>query len=151
MSVKVEKLMLPDSEVKKKVRTEVFKLSFLSMLIVSGGIILGVFVPITETVSWTDFIFYASIGSLIIFYLVVSFYFKTRKLNNNIDLNFEQDLEEVDVPITQIDTFGKQKYKGQVKLDEETASFCPRCGGSYSKTHRFCPNCGYCGIIKKLK
>ena len=142
--------MLPDLVAKKMIRTEVLKLSILSVLIISGGIILGVFVPITESLSWLDFIFYASIGSLIIVYQSLSFYIKTRKLKHVIDIDFEQELLE-DVPLAKLDTFGKQQYKGQVKLDDEAASFCPRCGASYSKTHRFCPNCGYCGIIKKLK
>ena len=142
--------MLPELYVKKIVRTETLKLSILASLIIIGGIILAIFIPSTEALNWIDFIFYASIGFLVIVYQCFSFYFKTRKVKQALTMDRHQELDE-DIPVTKTDVIGKQENKGQVLVSKEAASFCPRCGGSYTKTHRFCPNCGYCGIIKKLK
>jgi len=142
--------MLPDILAKKAVKTEVVKLSLLSFILITGGIIFGIFVPLTEALSWIDFTFYASIGFLVIVYQSISFYVKTRKIKRIMAIDFDEGLYD-DVPVTESDTFGKQKYKGNLQVDENAASFCPRCGSSFTKTHRFCPNCSYCGIVKKLK
>ncbi|MCE7741721.1 MAG: hypothetical protein GOP50_04625 [Candidatus Heimdallarchaeota archaeon] len=142
--------MLPDIMAKKMIKTEVIKLSLLSFIIITGGIIFGIFVPLKEFLSWIDFTFYASIGLLVIVYQAVSFYVKTRKLKRVMAIDFDEGLFD-EVPVTESDTFGKQKQKGNLQVDENAASYCPRCGSSFTKTHRFCPNCSYSGIIKKLK
>ncbi len=147
--------MLPDILAKKIIKTEVLKLSILAFIIITGGIILGIFVPLKEFLSWIDFTFYASIGFLVIVYQAISFYMKTKKVKRVMAMDFDDvltdDVLTEDIPVTKSDTFGRQEYKGNVKVDENAASFCPRCGSSFTKTYRFCPNCSFVGIIKKLK
>ncbi len=142
--------MLPDILAKKAIKTEVIKLSLLSFLIVSGGIIFGIFVPLREYLSWMDFTFYSTIGFLVIIYQTFSFYFKARKIKQLMSIDFDADIFE-NVPVTTSDKSTRQGPKGSLKVDELAASFCPRCGSSFTKTYQFCPNCSYCGIIKKLK
>ena len=86
--------MLPDILAKKAIKTEVIKLSLLSFLIVSGGIIFGIFVPLREYLSWMDFTFYSTIGFLVIIYQTFSFYFKARKIKQLMSIDFDADIFE---------------------------------------------------------
>ena len=143
-------MMLPDIVIKRTIRIELLKLSILSFIIISGGIILGVLIPMFEILNWTDFIFYSVIGFLLIVYQTTSFFIKTRKLNQVMEIDVDSELSD-EVPMTKSDSTPNRHLKGSLLVDENAISFCPRCGSSFTKTYRFCPYCGFCGIIKRLK
>jgi len=143
--------MFQDESIDRLVKIEFLKLSLISLVIIVGGITFAIFVPLRESLNWVDFIFYAVIGALIIAYFTVSFFVKTKKLKHPVILDESSSIFDEEIPVTQSDTYGKQKLKGQVLVDLEAVSFCPRCGASFTKSHRFCPNCGFIGILKKTK
>lgn len=143
-------MMLPNMLAIKKLKTEIIKLAILSFLIISGGVILAIFIPLREFLSWTEFIFYVAIGLLVISYQAFSFYFRTRKIKNTVETDFREEIKD-NVPTIKPDNFSERRTNRSLKLNENVGSYCPRCGSSFSKTYQFCPKCSFVGILKKVK
>ncbi|MHA1218572.1 MAG: hypothetical protein ACTSSN_11895 [Candidatus Heimdallarchaeaceae archaeon] len=128
-------------------RIELLKVLLSIFLILTGGVILGILIPIYERIDWLDFLFYSIVGILIIVYLSISLYVKKKKFDEIHSVM--QELETISTTSSAENL--NQRQKAGVKVNETAAAYCPMCKKSYGKTYQFCPNCGYCGIIKKLK
>ncbi len=128
-------------------KSELLKIILLICMILIGGIILGILIPLSEKIDWLDFLFYSIVGLLIILYLSISLNVKKKKLAEIHSVLHEQE----NTPTTASASNLNRQQKAGVKVDETAAAYCPMCKNSFGKTYQFCPNCGYCGIIKKLK
>ena len=148
--------MVLEQSTKVKINFELMKLFLVSFVILSGGIVFAVFVPLRDFLLWRDFFFYVSIGILIITYFSFSYTFQRKRLNS---INYENDkLDHVPSTssVSKTSKITSLKYtiqtpkaaKRAVKIDEHAITYCPRCGRSFIKNHKFCPNCGFCGIQK---
>ena len=128
-------------------RFELLKIFLLICIILIGGIILGILIPLYEKIDWLDFLFYSIVSLLILLYLSISLHIKKKKLTEMHAVLKEQE----NTPTTASASNLNRQQKAGVKVDETASAYCPMCKNSFGKTYQFCPNCGYCGIIKKLK
>jgi ABC-type transport system involved in cytochrome bd biosynthesis fused ATPase/permease subunit len=131
---------------KKAFRFEIAKFIIIVFPIIAGGIVFAVFVPISEKLSWLEFLFFAIIGFLIILSQCVSFVFKRRRMKKMQDV---QGLYSSKVTASVPSTFTSGKSsapKEAIKIDEYAVAYCPTCGKSFTKKYTFCPNCGSCKI-----
>ncbi len=130
----------------KVLRLEIIKFILIVFPIIAGGIVFAVFVPISEKLSWTDFIFFSVIGFLLILSQVVSFIFKRKRIKEMqeaIGMILSNNTDSIPSTFT---TAKSSAPKEAVQIDEFAVAYCPTCGKSFTKKYKFCPGCGSCKI-----
>ncbi|MCK5304418.1 MAG: hypothetical protein KAJ72_04150 [Candidatus Heimdallarchaeota archaeon] len=130
----------------KAFRFEIVKFILIVLPIVAGGIVFAVFVPLSEKLSWFDFLFFAIVGFLIILSQCVSFFFKRKRIKEmQVAQGFISSTNTGFAPST-FTSIKSSAPKEALKIDEYSVAYCPTCGKSFTKKYKFCPNCGSCKI-----
>lgn len=130
----------------KAYRFEIVKFIFIVLPIVAGGIVFAVFVPISEKLSWFDFLFFAIIGFLIILSQCVSFIFKRKRIKEMQKAQVEISYKDTGSTPSTFTLARSSAPKEAIKIDDYAVAYCPTCGKSFVKKYKFCPNCGSCKI-----
>ncbi|MHA1202604.1 MAG: hypothetical protein ACTSQ4_08795 [Candidatus Heimdallarchaeaceae archaeon] len=130
----------------KVYRFEIVKFIFIVFSIIAGGIVIAVFVPIYEKLSWLEFLFFAIIGFLIILSQCISFVFKRNRIKKMQDTQGLSSSTITDSVPSTFTSVRSSAPKEAIKIDEYAVAYCPTCGKSFTKKYTFCPNCGSCKV-----